>query len=123
MSSPRCAALLVASTLFAVHVDAQFKGRVEVHATDLSADVRDANGLVPRDLKPEDFVVLENGIPRKVIGVAYADAPSSAQSEVAPARHVVIFVQQSLSSTRGLRVAIGSLAAEVESVVADGDVE
>jgi hypothetical protein len=91
------------------------QGRIEVHAIEVTANVRDASRRVPRDLMPEDFVVLENGTPQKVIGVNYTEAKT-------PSR-VVIYLEQSLSSTTGLRKAINSLASEAEGVLAAGAVE
>ena len=95
------------------------QNRVEVHAIELTASVHDANGRVPRDLTPDDFVVLENGTPQRVIGVDYTEGATSQDRS----GQVVIFIQQSLSSTKGLRLALESLASEAESVVAAGAVE
>jgi VWFA-related protein len=98
-------------------------GRIEVHAIEVTASVRDANGRVPRDLTPADFVVLENGAPQKVIGVDYTQTSMPSHDRAVHDGQVVIFIQQSLSSTNGLRKALESLASEAESAVAAGAVE
>src|SRR6185503_7481625 len=54
---------------------------VYVTAIDLVTTVRDANGNVPRDLKPEDFVVLEDGKEMPVIGIEYLDAENAKSVE------------------------------------------
>src|SRR5688572_22974682 len=46
-----------------------------VTAIDVVADVRDAQGNLPRGLKPSDFVVIEDGKERTVVGVEYLGAP------------------------------------------------
>ncbi|HEV8434631.1 MAG TPA: hypothetical protein VGR95_14545, partial [Thermoanaerobaculia bacterium] len=99
------------------------QARVEVHAIELAASVRDATGHVPRGLGPEDFIVLENGTPQNVIGVDYTQAAGPSQDHLMRNGQVVVFLQQSLSSTKGLRLALRSLASEVESVLAAGAVE
>src|SRR5687767_15443269 len=48
--------------------------QVFVTAIEVVADVRDASGNLPAGLKPADFVVVEDGIERTVVGVEYLDA-------------------------------------------------
>jgi VWFA-related protein len=97
--------------------------------------VRDANGNVPRDLKPQDFILLEEGVEQQIIGIEYLQpasrpavekpAPGEAAAPAAPAERgqIVIFVQQTLSSTYGLRASLKALAAQAEMLVRLGDVE
>jgi hypothetical protein len=111
-----------------------FGTRINVTAIEVSASVRDANGNLPSDLKPGDFELIEDGKRQRIIGVAYSHA---APSVVTPARkeligtpsskperprQVVIYLQQSLSTTGGLRHAILSLLPHVDRLVAMGEV-
>ncbi len=105
--------------------------RVEVHAIEVSASVHDAAGKVPYDLSPADFILLEDGKPQRIIGLAYTHATAPLANgmmvaeNAAPAhpRQLLVFLQQSLSTTEGLRLAIHSLASEAETLVEGGDVE
>jgi VWFA-related protein len=97
----------------------QSGARIEVHAIEVSAIVRDAEGKVPRDLKPDDFVLTEDGKPQRIISVSYVDAVATD----APARQIVIFLQQSLSTTDGLREAMRGLAPNAERLTQAGEVE
>ncbi|HET7433156.1 MAG TPA: VWA domain-containing protein [Thermoanaerobaculia bacterium] len=49
----------------------RFGAEVNVTAIELTVDVRDASGNVPQDLKPDDFVVIENGVERPVSALEY----------------------------------------------------
>jgi hypothetical protein len=92
----------------------QLTERIEVHAIEVSASVRDASGKIPSDLKPEDFVLLEDGKPQQIIGVTVP-----AEHDHESRQKVVVYIQQSLSTTAGLRAAMKSLAAKLN----DFDVE
>ncbi len=78
----------------------RFGERVFVTAIEIAADVRDARGAVPRDLKPADFRITENGIERTIVAIEYLDAPRSstpdstkpAESAAPRAWQIVIFV-------------------------------
>src|SRR5688572_4503026 len=48
--------------------------QVHVTAIDVVADVRDAKGNLPPNLKPGDFVVIEDGVERTVVGLDYLRA-------------------------------------------------
>src|SRR5688572_25058988 len=48
--------------------------QVHVTAIDVVADVRDANGNLPPNLKASDFVVIEDGVERTVVGLDYLRA-------------------------------------------------
>ncbi len=127
-----CAGLIV----FPISSSGQnFGTRINVTAIEVSASVRDANGNLPSDLKPGDFELIEDGKRQRVIGVAYSHG---APSVVTPARkesigtpsakperprQVVIYLQQSLSTTGGLRLAIKSLLPHADRLVAMGEVE
>ncbi len=132
--NPRSA--LVLALFFATPVFAQVTERIDVSAIEVPVVVRDAKGNVPAGLTPSDFVLLEDGKPQQIIGVAYpvqaiatesAPSPSAPVAPIAaaPARRwqVVIFIQQSLSTTRGLSGALKDLASHAGELVALGDVQ
>lgn len=110
---------------------AQYGERVEVHAIEIPAVVRDAHGETPRDLTPADFELREDGVVQRIIGVSYADSGAEtetpargvAATEKRPRGQTVIFLQQSLSSTEGLRAAARALSAQAETLVRSADVE
>ncbi|HEY4642802.1 MAG TPA: VWA domain-containing protein, partial [Thermoanaerobaculia bacterium] len=95
-------------------------------------------GNVPPDLTAADFVLLEDGKPQQIIGVSYpvrriaapqpqagtAQAPTPAAPPLPAEKRwqVVIYIQQSLSSTHGLSEALKSLASHAEELTALGDV-
>jgi Ca-activated chloride channel family protein len=125
-------ALFVATTSFA-----QVAERIDVSAIEVPVVVRDAKGNVPPDLTGADFVLLEDGKPQQIIGVSYpirtlaTGSPSTTTQEPAAANaaaaarrrwQIVIYVQQSLSSTRALREALEALAPHAGELVALGDV-
>ncbi len=127
-----CAALIV----FPMSSSGQnFGTRINVTAIEVSASVRDANGNLPKDLKPADFELIEDGKRQRIIGVAYSHGtpskltPPAKESIGTPPskperpRQVVIYLQQSLSTTDGLRLAIKSLLPQAGKLVAMGDVE
>src|SRR5689334_1615879 len=91
---PIICVLLCAVTVSAQQAPVQVEPPASVYVTaiDVVADVRDAAGKLPAGLTPDDFVVVEEGVERKVIGVDYLRAerplaPSAqpAESAVAPA--------------------------------------
>jgi Ca-activated chloride channel family protein len=131
--NPRAAVVL--ALFFAPSLFAQVSERIDVSAIEVPVVVRDAKGNVPAGLTLADFVLLEDGKPQQIIGVAYpvqtiateSASPSSpvAPTAAAPARRwqVVIFIQQSLSTTRGLSGALKDLASHAGELVALGDVQ
>src|SRR5688500_11653311 len=68
--------LLLAAAVAAHAQEVQQGGsqRDIVTAIEVCADVRDASGKHPAGLKPSDFVVIEDGIERPVVGVDYLRA-------------------------------------------------
>lgn len=130
--STRMAVLLALVTILPAR--GQFSERIDVSAIEIPAVVRDASGKVPHDLKPEDFILLEDGVEQQIIGIEYmhpvslpvTEKPVSGEAAVAATRErgqIVIFVQQTLSSTYGLRASMKALAAQAEMLVRLGDVE
>jgi VWFA-related protein len=126
-------ALVASAPLFA-----QFSERIDVIAVEIPISVRDRAGKVPADLTKADFEVLEDGVRQEVIGLSYPVATiAKPQPGIAPIVtpqpqqptatqqpwQIVIFVQQSTSTTGGLRLAMKSLAAQAEKLASMGDVE
>jgi hypothetical protein len=110
---------------------------VYVTAIELVADVRDAGGEVPKDLKASDFVVLEDGVEQNVIGVDYVSAiqqASKAAAEAQPAtvartnRHeaagwqIVLFFDLYLSSPTTIRSSVASLMERADELAKLGQV-
>ena len=134
-------ALLVAVT---VSVGAQQKPPVVyepvyVTAIEIVADVRDAKGEVPADLKPSDFIVLEDGVEQSVIGVDYfssirAAAKEAAAAEPQPAAlvranrqeeagwQIVIFFDLYLSSAATIKTSVESLMERADELARLGQV-
>jgi VWFA-related protein len=130
---------LFLSLLMAGTVVAQQQTRTEqavnVTAIELLAEVRGADGTVPRDLKAEDFTVEEDGVERQVIGVEFLDE-AAATAPAAPegtARvpymaskanwQIVIYFDTLFSSTINLRKISETLAAQAEELARMGTVE
>jgi VWFA-related protein len=126
--------LLSAGGLFAQ--GGQLTERIDVSAVEVPVVVRDAKGKVPQDLKPSDFILLEDGKPQQIIGLAYPvraitpSAPGAAGAAIQPLPvmvqkrwRIVIFLQQSLSSTHGLRESVKALVPRAAELVALGEVE
>jgi hypothetical protein len=109
---------------------------VYVTAIELVADVRDANGNVPSDLKPADFVVLEDGIEQPVIGVDYFSSmhPAPETNEGQPAVlakanrqdeagwQIVLFFDLYLSSPATIKTAVASLTERADELARLGEV-
>jgi hypothetical protein len=74
MRTIRFLLLAAAVAAYAQEVPQGGAEQVFVTAIEVVADVRDSKGNVPAGLKPADFVVLEDGIERPVVGVDYLDA-------------------------------------------------
>jgi VWFA-related protein len=126
---PALIAFFLVTPLFA-----QFAERVDVSAVEVPVVVRDAKGNVPPGLTPRDFQLLEDGKPQEIIGVAYptptvsstatiAPVPSAPQPEPEKRWQIVIYIQQSLSSSHGLSDALKSLVPRAAELTALGDVE
>lgn len=58
--------------------------QVYVTAIEVVADVRDAKGKVPDALAPADFIVIEDGVPRTVVGVEYLRSSRRAAKKFVP---------------------------------------
>jgi VWFA-related protein len=108
---------------------------VYVTAIDIVADVRDSAGKVPAGLTPADFILVEDGVEKKVIGVDYL------RTEVAPAAQpgettltppvpskqkpwqTVLYFETDLSNGRGRRQTAKELMKHVDKFVRMGTVD
>ena len=134
------ATLLVTSTVAAAAQQEPprrtFSGRAQVTAVDLVVTVEDADGKVPADLGAADFTVIEDGMPRQVVGVepfgrrVVAPLPTRRVDDLTTVRDAtpwswstVIYVDQVLSSSRTIRRAADSLAAQAAHLTQLGTVE
>ena len=112
---------------------------VYVTAIELVADVRDAKGEVPAGLKASDFIVLEDGVEQKVIGVDYfstggsvapqvADQPQSAPAlartnrQEAAGWQIVVFFDMYLSSPATIKSSVESLMQRADELARLGQV-
>jgi VWFA-related protein len=114
-----------------VHVEPS----VHVTAIDVVADVRDASGEVPRGLTPSDFLLIEEGVERAVIGVEYLRAArktraidaapevKSAVPEPVPEWEIVVYFDDQLSSGRSRKRAAEALIRQVDELVRMGNVD
>ncbi|HEX6100375.1 MAG TPA: hypothetical protein VF432_28940 [Thermoanaerobaculia bacterium] len=129
----------VLAVLAAVSVAAQQQPVVHqpvyVTAIELVADVRDAKGEVPSDLKPADFVVLEDGVEQAVIGVDYFStlqpaAAADPQAKALPGANrqgtagwqIVIFFDMYLSSAATIKSSVDSLVERADELARLGQV-
>ena len=81
--------LFVAAALAATAQNLPQGGGEQVYVTaiEVVADVRDASGKLPAGLRPFDFVVVEDGIERTVVGLDYLRAEQTAGAvEATPGR-------------------------------------
>jgi hypothetical protein len=135
---PFLALLLFALPVFAqqqqepqpVHVEAP----VHVTAIDIVADVRDSAGKLPPALTPDDFILVEDGVERKVIGVDYLRAerlaaaaqPAEGAAAAPPAQkpwQTVLYFETDLSNGRGRKQTVKELSKHVDRLVQMGTVD
>jgi hypothetical protein len=107
--------------------------QVHVTAIEVVADVRDAEGNVPPDLKPADFILLEDEVERTIVGVDYLRAERSAGAVAAdpqasaPAEetvwHNVIYFETTLSHGPGRITAAREMMKHVDALTRMGTVD
>ncbi|HEV7243151.1 MAG TPA: hypothetical protein VGQ36_28250 [Thermoanaerobaculia bacterium] len=131
---PTVLLLLCGLTAFAQQQPVHVEPQVYVTAIDVVADVRDSAGKLPPGLTPDDFIVIEDGVERKVIGVDYlraeraaaaqpeASAPASASRTLRPWQTVLYF-ETDLSNGRGRRQTAKELSKHVDMLVRMGTVD
>ncbi len=120
-----------------------FADRVDVTVVELMIDVRDKKGLRVSGLEPEDFEVLEDGMPMVVLGVDYPLSPAAPVPAVGPREaatssplaapeaadpppdrwRFLIYVDLPLTRKRTLRRAVKTLVGQVDELVALGPIE
>ncbi|HEY9420356.1 MAG TPA: hypothetical protein VIW92_02995, partial [Thermoanaerobaculia bacterium] len=81
--------------------------------TGLPIQVIDRKGEIPKNLTPQDFSVMEDGVSRPVAGIAPVSQPWQ----------VVVYVDRILTGSRTLRAAAGVLAESAPELAALGTVE
>jgi hypothetical protein len=125
--------LLIAGTAVAQE-PTRTEAAVNVTAIELVAEVRGEDGKVPRDLKVEDFTVLEDDTERQVIGVELLDeaAPAAPGDAGGTMRvpymgsktnwQIVIYFDTLFSSTINLRKISETLATQAEELARMGTV-
>ena len=128
------AVLLCSTSLFAQ--EPNYGTQINVTAIELTAEVVDRDGRTPADLKPADFVVLEDGAEREVTGVEYIGstepaAPAVTTTPAPIARspksrnewRVLLYLDFELSSPATIKDAIASLSAQAEKLASLGTVD
>ncbi|HET7706552.1 MAG TPA: hypothetical protein VFM36_10725 [Thermoanaerobaculia bacterium] len=111
-----------------------------VTAIDLIVDVRDGSGKLPAGLTPADFVLVEDGVERKIIGIDYlraerekataaqtAAAPGATSRPVMPGAQklwqTVLYFETQLSGTMGRQRIATELSNQVDTLVQMGTVD
>jgi VWFA-related protein len=121
---------------FPLSVSAQdpntFGEKIDVSAVELMIDVRDKQGKIPDDLKPEDFIVLEDGKPQRVIGLERLTLAPAATTSVAggprvpptrPTWQTLVYFDHGLSSRYSIIDAAKKLSEMADQLAALGTVE
>ena len=125
--------LLLVSPLTAVaqQQPAYVEPPVYVTAIDVVADVRDASGKLPPGLTAADFILLEAGVEKPIIGVDYlrAERAAAAAPGAPPASRgqrpwqTVLYFETELSNARGRRQAAEELIKQADRLVQMGTVD
>ncbi len=125
--------LLLAVALWAQEQPVHVEPPVHVTAIELVVDVRDATGKVPAGLTPDDFVLLEDGVERKVIGIDYlrkptvaapviSEKPSAPPPELSEWQ-ILLYFDQYLSNATSRIQAAEALIGQVDELVRAGRVD
>jgi hypothetical protein len=131
--------VVLLSTLCAVAQDPPRAGGEQVYVTaiEVVADVRNGEGKLPRNLKPGDFIVREDGVERTVVGLEYLDRAREARTAGADAQvetgaavssdsalwQNVIYFETTLSQATGRINAAREMMKHVDTLVAMGTVD
>ncbi|HEX8154776.1 MAG TPA: hypothetical protein VF698_16710, partial [Thermoanaerobaculia bacterium] len=132
--------LLLTFPLSLIAQEKPFSAQINVTAIEVTAQVLDANGNTPPDLKPADFVIFEDGVERPVRSLEYmsgatsgatvsgtpaatAAAPAAAAAPKPQAWDVVIYVDMELSGRRTIKDALRALQTEADHFTKLGNVE
>lgn len=125
--------LLVSSLVASAQQPAHVEPPVYVTAIEVVAEVRDAAGNLPPGLTAADFILIEDGVERSVIGVDYLNAEQTVavagQSPSAPAAipakpwQTVLYFETDLSNGSGRRQTAKELLKHVDKLVQMGTVD
>lgn len=137
MRRPAVALLsIVLTAVTAFTQEKPFGAVTNVTAIEVTAEVVDASGKIPNDLKASDFAILEDGVEYPVASLEYlcaqcGPAPAAAPETTAPATNtttatpwdIVIYIDYELSSRTTIRDAVKTLLNESERLTRNGRVE
>src|SRR5687768_9119969 len=127
----RAPALLLVCVI-ALPAAPQAQETMNVTAIEVVAQVRDRSGSAPKDLKPSDFVVLEDGVQHPVIGLDYLALPrpqradpaatiEAPQPQPVPEKrsewHFLFYFESELSSAPGRKLVAESIDRDVDRLV------
>jgi len=103
--------------------------QIYVTAVDVVVDVRDKAGHLPAGLKPSDFVLLEDGVERSVVGATYLRRGAEATPEAAPKEsraqqwQTVLYFETELSSGVTRREIAQELIKQADTLTSLGTVD
>src|SRR5687768_1785753 len=112
--------------------------QVWVTAIEVVADVRDTKGNLPAGLKPGDFIIIEDGIERTVVGVDYlrahriagavdASGPTPSAAAAAPVTRPlwqnVLYFETTLANGTGRVAAAREMMKHIDTLVDMGTVD
>ena len=128
---PALSLLLLCSVVASAQQPVHVEPPVYVTAIEVVADVRDSAGNLPPGLTPADFILIENGVERTVIGVDYLAAEravpgqSASGPAAAPAKpwQTVLYFETDLSNGSGRRQTAKELLKHVDRLVQMGTVD
>jgi VWFA-related protein len=130
--------LLMSAVAFALSAQEQpaVQTQVYVTAVDVVVDVRDKAGKLPTGLTPKDFVVVEDGVERTVVGAQYLHrgaAPAAASggeftaapdpASALPPWQLVLYFETELSSGSTRKVVAQELSRQADMLAAIGKVD
>lgn len=133
-------AVLIAALPFSAQQPVHTEPPLYVTAIDLIVDVRDASGKLPAGLTANDFVLVEDGVERRIVGLDYlrserraAPVPAATVSEPVPSAapnapaprlwQTVLYFETELSSTSGRQRIVSELLQKVDTMVEMGTVD
>jgi len=113
--------------VLAFALSAQEREQIYVTAIDVVVDVRDKAGHVPDGMKPSDFVLLEDGVERSVVGAQYlrrdAEATATAAKDKRPEWQLVLYFETELSSGVARNAIAQELIKQADALAAMGKVD
>jgi VWFA-related protein len=118
-------------------VQPRVESQVYVTAIDVVVDVRDKAGKLPAGLKASDFVVVEDGLERTVVGAQYlrrdvpspavpasvAPAPAAAPAEPKTEWQFVLYFETELSSSDSRKTIARELSKQADHLASVGTVD